>query len=204
VTLSPKGAGPDEGVSLVELTVSLALMSIAMMIFTTGIMQLFNGANKNEALSNAQSQVNTTFLKLDKEIRYATGISAPDQVGGDWYVEYLITNTGTQICTQLRLTAGGRLQHRTWTKPASAATPPAPAAWTPLAERVEPPGGGTPFTLLPADAVSNFHRLRLTLVARDGNGGTGTRTASSIMFTALNTSLSTTSAGTCTEGRAIP
>jgi hypothetical protein len=192
-------ASGDSGVTLTELIVSMTIMIVVMAMFTTGIIQIYRTVNETESTSIAQSQVNIAFLRLDREIRYASGLSVPLQVGADWYVEYVTTNTGVPVCTELRLNvAAGQLQRRTWVQ---GATPLVPSAWLPVASNVSSP---QPFTLLPADATANFHRLRLALVATSGKGDTAASAETAVTFTALNTSLSTSGTAVCTEGRPIP
>jgi len=187
--------GDDAGVTLVELTVTMSIMAVVMAMFTGGVIQMYRSTHKNEAIATAQAQMNIAFLRLDKEIRYATGISTPGTVGVDSYVEYLTTNTGTAVCTQLRLKIDEQqLQRRSWTQGAM------PGGFLPLASSVS---SGAPFTLFPADATYNFQRLQLRLKATTGTGGTQTSAETDITFTALNTSLSTSSATVCTEGRAV-
>ncbi len=192
-------ARQDTGYTLVEVVVSMTLLSIVMAIFTTGVLQMYRVANRSEATATAQSQINIAFLRLDKEIRYAAGISTPGTVGSDPYVEYLISYTGTAVCTELRLHVATRqLQRRTWNQGASPLTP---SPWIPLASDVS---STQAFTFTAADATFNFQRLRLKLVATSGAGGTATPKQSDITFTALNTSLTTSSATICIEGRAVP
>jgi len=175
------------------------LVSIFLVMFTGGILQMYRSANKHESLSTAQSQINTAFLRLDKEIRYSSGISTPATVGSDPYVEYLMTNTGTAVCVEVRLhVSNGQLQRRTWTQGAS---PLVPTAWIPLASGVS---GATPFTFTAADPTYNFQRLELKLTGTAGMGTTATTKPTDVTFTALNTSLSTNSTTTCTEGRTVP
>ena len=50
---------------------------------------MFRTANKTEAVATAQSQISIAFQRLDKEIRYAEGISTPTSSGTGWYVEYV-------------------------------------------------------------------------------------------------------------------
>jgi hypothetical protein len=150
------------------------------------------------------------FLRLDKEVRYASALSKPGQVGGVWYVEMLTTNTGTPRCTQLRLTADGRMERRSWTQ-GSAVTSGEP--WSQLATGLS---ATTPFTVLPADPTFNFQRLRVWVQATsgitgDGAGatGSGSTNETDVTFTALNTSLTTDedasmSETVCTEGRSTP
>jgi prepilin-type N-terminal cleavage/methylation domain-containing protein len=199
----------DEGMTMIEVVVSLTLMAVLMTVFTTAVIQVYRNVNQTETLSAGQSQLNNVFLRLDKEVRYASGISQPVQVpanSDNWYVEYLNTSRGTETCTQLRLTSGGLLQQRTWSRNRS---PIQPSGWAALASTVDNVGTQNPFTFTAADPKntsgaldgSNFHRLTIRLVAfgRDNKPVT----ESSITFTALNTSLATTSVGVCTEGRAV-
>jgi prepilin-type N-terminal cleavage/methylation domain-containing protein len=191
-------AGADAGMTLMELVVAMSVMSIFMTMFSAGVVQMFRAANKSESASTAQSQVNLAFLRLDKEIRYAAGLSAPGPVGSDPYVEYLTTNTGSPVCSELRLHLATRqLQRRTW--PQGSGT--APTAWIPLASDVS---SAQPFTVSGADATYNFQRLQLRLAASAGAGGSATTKWTDVTFTALNTSLGTSSATICTEGRAMP
>jgi hypothetical protein len=192
-------AGRDSGITLVEVVVSMSVMSIVLAMFTASVLQMFRSANQDEAISTAQSQVNIAFLRLDKEIRYAAGISTPGPVGADAYVEYLTTNTGNPVCTELRLhVATGQLQRRTWTQGPSPVTP---SAWIPLASNVS---SAQPFTFSAPDGTFNFQRLELKVAVSSGTGGTATSKQTDVTFTALNTSLSTSSATVCTEGRSIP
>jgi prepilin-type N-terminal cleavage/methylation domain-containing protein len=204
-------ANTEAGMSLLEVTVTMSIMAVFMVIFTAGMSAIFGSVGKDEALNDAQSRLNLTFQRLDKEVRYASVISQPDRVGGDWYVELLTTNTGTPRCTQLRLTAGGRLERRSWTK-GSAISSGEP--WTLLVAGLT---STQPFTVSTADPTFNFQRLRLWVQATSGltGGGSGPTSAGStnetdVTFTALNTSLRTTveerdaDAIVCTEGRTQP
>jgi len=199
-------AGADAGMTMIEVTVTMVVMAVVMSVFTTAIVGMLRSANRTDTLSNAQSQLNLAFIRLDKEIRYAAGISKEMPAGADkdWYIEYLTTNTGTRLCTELRLhVATHQLQRRTWIQPPPPVTPGSvtPTAWIPLASNVSNPT--QPFTFLAADKTTNFQRLALSLTA-----GTGSSPATSrhteITFTALDTSLNPANPSECNEARAIP
>jgi hypothetical protein len=193
-TARPAG---DDGMTMVDIVVSMAIMSVFLAMFTTGIVQVYRGTTKTEAISTAQSQLNQVFFRLDKEIRYVSGISDPDSVGADTYIEYVVSNTGTQICTELRLhLATKQLQRRSWTK---GAAPLLPSAWLPIVSDVS---ASTPFVLNEPTTSLTFQRLRLQLTATAPGGTTSKKI--DITFTALNTSLTTDSATTCIEGRVVP
>ena len=154
-------------------------MSVVMAIFTGGIVQMFNTSDKSESLAASQAQNNIAFLRLDKQIRYASGISTPGAVNSAPYVEYLLASTGTATCYQ-GTTASG-------------------SPWTVLASGVT---STQPFTYLAANATFNFQRLRLRLTATYGGNKTLSAANTDITFTAVNTTLGTSSAAVCTEGRA--
>jgi hypothetical protein len=194
-------ASSEAGVSLVEVVVAMTIMSVMMAMFTTSMLVLFQSANKNESSMIAQAQIRIAFVRLEKEIRYASGISNTAKTG-DPYVEYVTAVNGTDMCTQLRLnTSSKQLQRRTWVWHAS---PLVPSAWQPLASPVTALSGIAPFTFTDADATYNFQRLRIRLMSSSGAGKTATTKATNVQFTAINTSTTTDSVDICTEGRVIP
>ncbi|GGK57202.1 hypothetical protein Ppa06_15400 [Planomonospora parontospora subsp. parontospora] len=124
----------DAGLSLTEVMVSISLMGVMMVIFTTGVLQVYRAVNGVEALSASQSQLQTAFQRLDKEIRYATWISQPSApIRDNRYVEFAYVEpvernpqtgqaqtgqaqTGRAMCGQLRLDLSrGVLQLVRWT-----------------------------------------------------------------------------------------
>jgi prepilin-type N-terminal cleavage/methylation domain-containing protein len=207
------GALRDSGVTMIEVVISMVVMSIAMTIFTTGFLQIYRTINKTESLSTAQAQVTIAFQRLDREVRYAAAISTQEQVGQDYYVEYLITPpsrspsasaspppTRTLTCVELRLqTSTRQLQRRTWPNDGSPVTP---TAWAPLVSEVV---AAQPFTFIAADPNVNYHQsLRVNVTVMSGSGATETLRRTDVTFTALNTTIATSSTDICTEGRAVP
>ncbi|MGC9669226.1 hypothetical protein ACNTMW_22040 [Planosporangium sp. 12N6] len=200
--------GDDAGATLVELVVGMSVMAVVMVMFTAGILQTYRSVNKGVSLSTAQSQLHVAFLRLDKELRYATGISQPGRLGGSWYVEYLTQTGGTETCTQLRLSTDGRLTRRVWPTTSS----PTPwSRWSPLVSDVAavgPADADAPFSYPGSDDAggsAGFQRLRVRLQARSGAGDTATSTGTDVTFTALNAPLSTAAdAGVCTDARTKP
>jgi len=187
-------ADRDRGSSLLEMVITVSIMSVFMTVFTTGMIQMYRAANQNQAVADAQTQVHVAFLRLDKQVRYATGISAVDPALA--YVEFLTTNTGTGTCTELRV-AGRLLQSRSWPQGGAPVT----GSWATLASGVS---AGTPFTREDPSPTQSFQRLRLRLTVTEGGSGHQVTRATDITFTALNTSLATTSDDDCTEGRTVP
>ena len=206
----------DGGFTLIEVTVTMAVLSAATAIFTAGIVQIHRSVGTSENTAASQTQLRLALLTLDREVRYASGITVPTStpVHGAWYVEFLATRPGTSqpVCRQLRLDASGVLQQLSWTP----GSPPAAGSHgQTLASELVAPGGAVPLpferqtagstpyagpsaTTAPGGAFSpDFQRLRLRLTTR-----TGTTTASSdVTFTALNTSRTTTDPNVCIEGR---
>jgi len=198
--MTPRGVrrhppGDDRGVTLVEVMIAMTLMSIFLVLFTTGLRQVFRVSDHDQAAAVAREQIHIAFQRLDSEIRYAAGISAEGQVGADWYVEFLTTYTGTPVCTELRFTQGGQLQSRTWEQDET------PPPFTVLASGA---GAGQPFRRYPVVVGSgiDFQRLSVDLSVSGGKAA-GPREIS-VMFTAYNTSPTTASDTACVEGRTSP
>jgi type II secretory pathway pseudopilin PulG len=169
--------------TLIEVMVTLSIMGLVMMIFTTSVVQMFRAANKSESIAEAQKQINIMFLRLDKEIRYASAISVPVLDTNGWHVRYLKTDvqTETPTCNELRLGAAAALEYREWVYDASPGT-----AWTVLASSVAAPPDGQPFTRLAPGVTADVYQLRLALVATSGTGETATRSDTAVTFSALN------------------
>ena len=184
----------DDGVTLIELVVSLTIMAVMMTMFTTGVLQMYQAANKTESLANAQSELNTVFLRLDKIVRYAAWIGDRQQTGAVHDLRMLTTGSAGQRCYALRLNGDqNRLLIADW-GPDAAPTGSEYAGttiWATLANNVDVPDTGKPFERIPADADSDitFDRLLLELEATTGSGVSGTNTNTRVTFTALNTSL---------------
>jgi prepilin-type N-terminal cleavage/methylation domain-containing protein len=197
----PKEAADEQGFTMIEVVVTLVIMSIVMVIFSTGIAQVFGVQNKVDAASNAQGQLTIAFQKLDKQIRYASGISQAGTLNGDPVVEYLTSFTGVNTCTELRL-HNNQLQQRTWLQSSAASPPvPSPTVLAPLASYLS---GSTPFTVTDAGATYNYQQLEIAVTATYGTGRNAISRQSDITFTALNTTQTANNDSVCTEGRSAP
>ncbi|HLL67511.1 MAG TPA: hypothetical protein VK453_17635 [Micromonosporaceae bacterium] len=207
----------DTGVTLVELVTSMAIMAVVAGTFTTAVVQMFRTASTTEAAAAAQSQANVIFLRLERELRYASGVAPTDPVRP--YVDYVTANNGTVTCTRLRLVNSGTIQElrsmswiqgvgatsdRTWTRLLSNVTARVPLtsltapfimlpATTPVVLPSAAPTGA------PTGAVTVLQRLRLQLVIGSGTGGNSTSRMMDITFTAMNTAPTATSTAACTS-----
>ncbi len=187
--LTARGGG-DAGITLLEVVTTTSIMMVAMALAGGGIVQIYRNVTKNDSMAFVQTQLHTAFLRLDREIRYASGISRPEQVRGAWYVEYQIAQAGVTDCTQLRLTRStGLLQSRrmrngnptgSWSTHASSLT------------------GTHRFTRIAASPDGARHQqLEVTLAVAAGSGNAQSRRDSAFVFTALNTTVDTTSDAIC-------
>jgi prepilin-type N-terminal cleavage/methylation domain-containing protein len=204
----------DEGFSLVELVVTMSVMSVLLVIFTTAILQVYRTVSATQSASDAQAQLQLAFQRTDRELRYASWIALPGKVGTTWYVEY--ADADALRCGQLRLEAStasdtdaaahGVLQLVQWTR----GTPPASGTrGLTLASMIVTDGTIPPFDLQVASSApyaganvgvnfaTEFQRLRIQLTAREASHTTQVDTT----FTALNTTRDTPPTNGCSEGR---
>ncbi|GAB1641904.1 hypothetical protein KRMM14A1259_23270 [Krasilnikovia sp. MM14-A1259] len=211
----------DEGVTLLEVMIAMSILGVLMTIFTNAVLDVYHAVDKGTNGATVQSQLHLAVERLDQDVRYSSGITAPNAtpVGGAWYVEYLTPNPATtQLeCHQLRLApapgagstgAVGVLQLLRW----APGHPPAPGtAGQTIASQIVLPGGGVPAPFqrtladnkpqpgapVGGDFVPDYMLLRLQLTS---SAGRATSTAR-FTFTALNTSRDTPSDNVCGEGR---
>lgn len=183
----------DEGLTLVELVVAMAITSIVGAIVTTSMVMLYRTVNATSARAAVQAQLSQALMRLDKEIRYASYVG--ETSSGRQYVEYEMVNNMVTQCVQLRLAAssgGSQLQRRTWTQGAAAADL---TAWLPLATGVS---SSAPFTRIdPVNALTH-QQLTIDLTAVDGV----TQKHTNITYTALNTNANSVSVATAGSGLA--
>jgi prepilin-type N-terminal cleavage/methylation domain-containing protein len=177
----------DEGFSLVEILVVLAVTSLIGAIFTTAVLQLYRTANAEDDDYTTQSQTSQALLRLEKQVRYAYSIGTPHLEGTTPYLEYLVmapvsptSATLAKRCVQLRL-SGPALQTRSWTA-GSASTV---TGWTQLAGNLV--ASTAPFVRTSPTTAVNHQLLTVRLASRSG---TSVRN-SAMTFTALNTYAST-------------
>jgi prepilin-type N-terminal cleavage/methylation domain-containing protein len=207
--LLPARARDDRGFTLIELVVSMVIMTVIATITTAAVTQIYSAANKVDTTSYSRSQLTVAFRRLDTEMRYATwlGAASTTPVGGSYYVEYAM---GATTCRELKFdTNAGVLSLYSWTLPST--TPANPVA---LASNVSLTGGvqpfftqaiGTfPYATASTDSVGlgkayspQFAQLRVRFTAL-----TGTTTAPfDTIYTAENTAANTATSNDCSKGR---
>jgi type II secretory pathway pseudopilin PulG len=194
-------AADDAGTTMLELTVAMTIMTVVMALVTAGLLQFFRLVGGTEQRNVAQSTVSLAMLRLDRQIRYSSGIGEPSQ--DQTSVAYEVVETGQTVCYRMRQN-GTRLQQLRWV----GGTTPNPAGWTTLAGEItsvrferDPAHGKVDPTTDPADAGQNRQRLKVTVVA--GSAPRGRET--SVIFTALNTDIDTptTNPTPCDEGSGL-
>jgi hypothetical protein len=177
------GDDRERGTSLMEMIVGMGLMGVFLAIFTSSMLSVYKASNHTESVTAGSGQLNAAFLRLDKLIRYASAISTPTSspnAAGNYYVEIQATNSGSTVCTQLRLNTGTQvLAQRSWQ--VSAGTPSGISSFGALASGIQ--ANGQPFVLVPNGSV-DFEQLTFNLKASLNNQAPGSDT--NITFTALN------------------
>ena len=110
----------DRGVSLIELIVAMSIFSIVLVVFMAAVASMAKVTVRSEATSDSADQMRNVFLRLDKEVRYASDINTPATSAGAIYIEYWVPASsadGTSLCVQWRdVTATDILERRTWTQ----------------------------------------------------------------------------------------
>lgn len=180
--------GEDEGTTMAEIVAGMAIMTIFLAIFTGAMTNIFRTVNHAEGLTVTSAQLNTAFVKLDKQVRYAAALSTPTtaaNAAGNYYAEFQTSNTGSFVCTQLQLNVNTRiLKERTWTVPSAGAYSNL-TAFVPIASQVLAQGT-TPFLMTPFSATVDFEQLTVNLQSTMDNSTTGSD--QSVTYIALNSS----------------
>ncbi len=186
----------DAGVTLIEVMVSMAVVSIVMAVSITAMITVFRSGHRSEAVAISRSQLNVAVAKLG-QLRYAAGISVPGNLNGDRFVEFIVAGAVT-TCTELRLGAADQqLRQRTWNYGAT----PVAGAWTLLASEVT---ASEPFIRYSTDGDHPHQRLEVHLVATTSyTDSTWRNPQVDDTFTAVNTSPDTSSDTVCALGRGV-
>ncbi len=162
----------EDGFSLIELLVAMSIFSVVLVVSMAGIVAITGNLRKVTNQRDAMDQTMRVMTRLDKEVPYASAISAPGQVGSDWYVEYETTLAGSDTCDQWRLLAATDvIQHRSWI---NGNTP--PMTWETVATNiVNDPTAHKPFVLQTSANDPTLMRevLSVDLFAQKGSLSTG-------------------------------
>jgi type II secretory pathway component PulJ len=173
----------DAGFTLLDVVMSMTVMGVVTAVCTVAIVSMYRNANATDAKAVAQAQLATAMRRVDKEIRYAKGISQTGSTASAT-VDFLAVQGTSKLCFQLRV-QDQKLWQRSWAYGGS----PSGSAWTVLASGITSP---TPFTYAgPTDRLG-YQQLDVNLkTAQDEQRTT---------FTALNTDR-TSGNDYCSAGR---
>jgi prepilin-type N-terminal cleavage/methylation domain-containing protein len=83
----------DQGFSLMEVLVTTGIMSVVTLTAVTAIIQIYSGTKQIEQNSVTGDQLDISFNRLDRELRYATYVSpvrSPSGVTTRFYLEFAI------------------------------------------------------------------------------------------------------------------
>lgn len=193
----------DTGFTLTELLVAMSLFSILLAVFMAGIVQMTKDTVRVQNVSDAADEARRAFDRFNRQIRYASAVNRPVEVGSDWYLEFQTTATGTATaqCTQWRLVhSTQQLQLRTWDDVTGATA----SAWVTIASRVaNDPDAQQPFTFSPADLTNTRQRIGLFLTITNGQPG-GAEVSGTFVARNTSTTTQTNAAADSGSGSADP
>lgn len=174
-----RGPAADQGMTLIELLMTVALLSLVVGIFLSVLVSVQNHVAREERRRRANDQVRLAVQQLDREVRSGNVFRDPaaepndaarGQVAGGMglriYTQANADTRGGSRCVQWRI-AGGELQSRDWT--VSWRTDGLVSGWRVVAEGIVNPSGTPAFDL---DSSSNFggRILNVAFVVNPGAG----------------------------------
>ncbi|MFB9377824.1 type II secretion system protein J [Kineococcus gynurae] len=141
----------DAGYTMVELLVAMSIFTVLLTVFLSGLLVVYKDTAKTQAVGASADALRSSFLRLDRQVRYADAVNFPGTVNGTDYVEFRIPGQGGAVgtCYQWRRTATGTLDWRSW--PTSGT---APTSWLTVATDVQPAPAATNGVAVPVFAVT--------------------------------------------------
>jgi len=185
-------ADSEDGVTLVELLVTMVLFSALLAVLGTLTSVMFKDVRRQQGQSDNVDAGRRAVATLDKQVRYANAVGAPVVLAdGSQFVAWSQGNSGDdqqQTCVQWIWRAPtGTLEYRTWQPVIGSGAVSLLTGWTIRANGVGPPATGSVFTLpTPSEALALRHaQLTVAFVIRHGSPAVATSTQ--VTLTALNT-----------------
>lgn len=179
----------DDGTSVTEVMVTLALLALVLAIFSSAMIAMFNRVHVADRRSQSNDAVRLAIEEIDRQVRSGNVIHDPhdpaipaDQRGMSLRI-YTQTNAPTAShanrCVQWRV-ASGKLETRWWSR--AWQSDGVISGWRTVAEHLTNAPSDTPPFSFDRDEVSygdRVLRVRL-LVNRDRNTGSDVEVAASI------------------------
>jgi prepilin-type N-terminal cleavage/methylation domain-containing protein len=180
----------DEGMTLIELMISMMLFTVLLGVFMSAIVTMTKDTTRVRASADSSDEVRRAYQLLDKQVHYAVAVNRPGVVSGKQFIEFQTTavvNGAQPQCTQWRFDPTTmQLAYRTWSDVATGATA---TAWAVVANRVTNNVTTSPvFTFLPVDENFVKQRVQVFLDVKD-TSGKGAQLRST--FVAINTTSTT-------------
>jgi type II secretory pathway pseudopilin PulG len=176
----------------------MSLIGVLVTIFMSGVVQMTKDTVRVQNVSNSADEARRAFDRFDRQLRSASEVNRPVEIGTTWYLEFRTTATGTltPLCTQWRLVgATDQVQVRTWND----VLVPTVSVWGTIASRViNDPAvpAQNPFTWKAADSDYTRQRVTLYLIVSSGQPG-----GAQVQGTVVARNTSTT---TVTNADAVP
>jgi type II secretory pathway component PulJ len=179
-------ARSEEGTTLLEMMVTISLLSVVSLLFLSIMASVQQGIERQTDRSNDNDQARLAIQELDREIRsgnvlYDPGTEPAPFVPGYSLRVYTQTNANTRTpgnrCVQWRI-SGTELQRRDWatTSPSSTVS-----AWRVVAEDIVNVSQGVPAFVLEADPTKGSRIVNLTIVTQTSSrSGSPVRIAASV------------------------
>ncbi len=169
----------DEGYTLTELLVSMAIFGILLSLVAAATMMMSHDLTRQTGQTDNLDRSRKIMSVLDKQARYANAINNPATgTDGNLYVEWRSGNTNQQqTCYQWRwVTSKHTLQYRKWLEPFGASSNTTPTAWAPVGDGVYQSGStqifaiSSPFVQTPPPPTGPSREvLTVTFVSKHGN-----------------------------------
>ncbi|MEV6298996.1 prepilin-type N-terminal cleavage/methylation domain-containing protein [Actinoplanes sp. NPDC051861] len=165
----------DEGFSLMELVITLSIMSVVTLMLVSATVEIYSGTKAIDNTAEARDQLDNSFRRLDRELRYARWIGQVKTAPYRFRYELPKAADGKSQCRELSLAADGVLSLAAWKDPDATGPTSRPA----IASGVTQISGVAPFAVYyagaaPASAgmgssyVNDFVQTRLQFTVKVG------------------------------------
>ena len=162
----------DDGFSLVEVVVSMAVLSVLLIVFVQAVRIMTTTTTRVTATGTGVTEARAATDALGRQLSTATATNTPVYTGGNWYLEFSTDSVKAgddQQCTQWRYQPSSRLlQYRTWSTVSLVS-----GAWVTVADAMaNDPVTQPPFAVYPSDAAFTLPRVAVDVRLLTSAGST--------------------------------